>query len=152
MGCHSGELPLPYSKGSGQGWGHLGAIRGLKYSGSSLHPVRAYLWTTSFIGKISPVYTQGRRDLSSSGVYRHKSWRLEGVRIWKLSRTYPGEKPSFTLRTHTQIKSNHAQVHTVLAGYALHPSEGRSLLTRVDSPLRSIYQGTMEPSLTQDFF
>ena len=28
-----------------------------------------------------------------AGVVRPKSWRLEGVRIWKLSRTYPGEKP-----------------------------------------------------------
>ena len=44
-------------------------------------------------GGFTLVCTQGRRDLSSSGVYRTKSWRLEGVRIWKFSRTYPGEKP-----------------------------------------------------------
>ena len=49
----------------------------------------------------SLVCTQGRRDLSSSGVYMTKSWLLEGVRIWKLSRTYPGEKPpSLSVLTH----------------------------------------------------
>ena len=43
----------------------------------------------------------GRRDLSSCEVYKPKSWRLEGVRIWKLSRTYPGEKPpSLSVLTH----------------------------------------------------
>ena len=52
-------------------------------------------------GGFSLVCTQGRRDLSSSGVYRTKSWRLEGVRIWKFSRTYPGEKPpSLSVLTH----------------------------------------------------
>ena len=62
-------------------------------------PVQAYLWTTSFIGRIFPVYTRGRHDLSSFGVVRR--WLLEGVRIWKLSRTYPDEKPtSFSVLKH----------------------------------------------------
>ena len=36
-------------------------------------PVQAYLQTTSFLGRISPVYTQGRRFLSSCWVVRPKS-------------------------------------------------------------------------------
>ena len=72
--------------------------------GILVHPspfVRAYLLTTSFKGRISQVCTQGRHDMSSSVVYRTRSWRLEGVRIWKLSRTYPGEKPpSLSVLTH----------------------------------------------------
>ena len=53
------------------------------------------------LGRISLVCTQGRRELSSSGVYRTMSWRLEGVKIWKLSRKYPGEKPpSLSVLTH----------------------------------------------------
>ena len=64
-------------------------------------PVQAYLWTTSFIGRIFPgLHTQGRRGLISSGVVSG-SWRLDGVRVWKLSRTYPGEKPpSLSVLTH----------------------------------------------------
>ena len=75
-------------------------VWGLGYSGSSLPPVQAYLCTTSFIGRIF-LGLQSRHDLSSCGVYRPKSWRLEGVRIWKFSRTYPGEKPpSLSVLTH----------------------------------------------------
>ena len=63
--------------------------------------VVAYLSITFSIGKIFPVYTRGRRDISSCGVVKPKSWRLEGVRIWKLSRTYPDEKPpSLSVLTH----------------------------------------------------
>ena len=102
MGCHSGAVALPYSKNSAQGWGHLRASS--EVWGILVHPsppIRAYLWITFFIGRIFPVYTWGRRDLSSCRVYRPKSWRLEGVRIWKLSRTYPGEKPpSLSALTH----------------------------------------------------
>ena len=65
-------------------------------------PVQTYLWTTSFIGRIFPcLHTRGRHDLSSCRVVRPKSWRLEGVRIWKFSRTYSGEKPpSLSVLTH----------------------------------------------------
>ena len=98
-------MASPYSKGSAQGWGSPESYSGVW--GILVHlspPVQAYLWTTSFIGRISLVYTQGRHDLGSCGVVRPQSWRLEGVRIWKLSRTYSGEKPpSFSVLTHRCI-------------------------------------------------
>ena len=76
-------------------------FQGLGYSGSSSPPSWAYLQPTSFIGRFFPVYTRGRHDLSSCGIVRPKSWQREGVRIWKLSRTYPGEKPpSLSVLTH----------------------------------------------------
>ena len=84
-------------------------------------PVQAYLWTTSFKGGFSLVYTQGRRDLSSSRVYRTKSWRLEGVKIWKLSRTYPDEKPpSLSVLTHgwSLVTHKHTQ-HLLTMPYIL---------------------------------
>ena len=64
-------------------------------------PGWAYLQPTSFIGRIFPsLYIWGRRDLVSNGVVS-SGWRLDGVRIWKISRTYPGEKPpSFSVLTH----------------------------------------------------
>ena len=62
--------------------------------GVLVHPfpsVQAYLWTTSFVGRIS---------WSTHGVV-NATWRLNGVRIWKLSRAYPGEKPaSLSVLTH----------------------------------------------------
>ena len=63
-------------------------------------PGWAYLQPTSFIGRIFPsLHTWGRRDFVSDGVIRN--WRLDGVRIWKLSRTYPVEKPpSLSVLTH----------------------------------------------------
>ena len=98
-----GEQPLlPHSMGREQGWGHLRANLGFGVfwfiPPLLSEPIfgQPPLW-----GGFSLVCTQGRRDLSSSGVYRFKSWRLEGVRIWKLSRTYPGEKPpSLSVLTH----------------------------------------------------
>ena len=102
MGWHSGQWPYPIQRVRPKGCGHLRASSGVW--GILVHPsppVQAYLWTISFIGRISSVYTWGRHDLSSCGVVRPKSWRLEGVRIWKLSRTYPGEKPpSLSVLTH----------------------------------------------------
>ena len=101
-GWHSGDslyYPIQWVESKDESTWEL--IRGLGILVHPSPPVQAYLWTTSFIGRISLVYTQGRHDLSSSGVYRTKSWRLEGVRIWKLSRTYPGEKPpSLSVLTH----------------------------------------------------
>ena len=58
---------------------------------------------------------------------------------------------TFTLRTHLQVLSNHAQAHTALAGYAQYPCEDKILLTRIDDPLSSTCSGTMVPSLTKDF-
>ena len=78
-------------------------------------PVQAYLWTTSFIGRISPVYIRGRHDLSSSGVV-NATWQLDGVRIWKLSRTYPGEKPSlFSVLTHRHSLATRKPTRHLLA-------------------------------------
>ena len=113
-------------------------------------PVQAYPWTTSFKGGFSLVCTQGRRDLSSSGVYRTRSWRLEGVRIWKLSRTYPGEKPpSLSVLTHgCSLVTRKPTRHLLTIPY---------ILVRIGAP----YEGrwsiqfhlsrNMAPSLTQDF-
>ena len=121
------------------------------YSGLSLPPVQAYLWTTSFIGRIFLVCTQGRRDLSSCGVYRSQSWRLEGVRIWKLSRTYPGEKPpSHSVLTHRCSPATHKPPrHLLTMPY---------ILVRIGAP----YEGgwliqfhlprNIVPSLSQEFF
>ena len=78
-------------------------------------PVQAYLWTTSFIGRISPVYTWGRRDLGSSGVV-NSTWRLDSVRIWKLSRTYPDEKPpSLSVLTHRHSLATRKPTRHLLA-------------------------------------
>ena len=89
-----GRQPLlPYSMGREQGWCRLRANPGfgvfwfIPPSCPSLS-LDNLLYMEDF-----PWSTQGRRDLSSCWVYRTRSWRLEGVRIWKLSRTYPGEKP-----------------------------------------------------------
>ena len=77
-------------------------IRGLGNTGSSLPSCPSLSLDNLLYREDFPlVCTQGRRDISSSWVYRPKSWRLEGVRIWKLSRTYPGEKPpSLSVLTH----------------------------------------------------
>ena len=75
-------------------------IRGLGYSGSSLPSCPSLSLDNLLYREDFPWSTQGRRDLSSSGVVSG-SWRLDGVRIWKLSRTYPGEKPpSLSVLTH----------------------------------------------------
>ena len=97
-----GQPLLPHSMGRKQGWGNLRANPGFVvfWFISSLLS-KPIFGQPPLYGGFSPVYTGARRDLSSSGVYRPKSWCLEGVRIWKLSRTYPGEKPpSFSVLTH----------------------------------------------------
>ena len=97
-----GRQPLlPHSMGREQGWGHLRAT--LRFG--------VYWFIPLLLSK--PIFdnllyredfhrsTQGRYDLSSCGVVRLESWRLEGVRIWKLSRTYHCEKPpSLSVLTH----------------------------------------------------
>ena len=101
-GLSFGAVALPYSKGSAQRMGPLESfIRGLGYTGSSL---------PSWLG-LSPANLLYREDFPQSthgvgmtlvqdGVVSW-DWRLDGVRIWKLSRTFPGEKPpSLSLLTH----------------------------------------------------
>ena len=97
-----GHPLLPHSMGREQGWGHLRAIPGFGvFWFIPLLLSKPIFGQPPLKGGFSLVCTQGRRDLSSSGVYRTKSWRLEGARIWKLSRTYPGEKPpSLSVLTH----------------------------------------------------
>ena len=97
-----GQPLLSHSMGREQGWGHLRATPGFGvFWFIPLFLVVAYLPPTSFIGRIFPCLHTGRRFLNSCWVVRPKSWRLEGVRIWKLSRKYPGEKPpSFSVLTH----------------------------------------------------
>ena len=91
-------------------------IQGLEYSGSSL---------PSWLG-LFPVNLLYREDFSQS---RHgvgvtlvqcevvnATWRLDGVRIWKLSRTYPGEKPpSLSILTHRSSLSTRKPTRHLLA-------------------------------------
>ena len=76
-------------------------IRGLGILVHPSLPSWAYLLPTSFIGRIFPsLHSWGRRDLGLVQGSQSASWWLEGVRIWKLSWTYPGEKPpQFSLST-----------------------------------------------------
>ena len=97
-----GQPLLLHSMGREQGWDHLRATQGFGVFWF-IPPLlsKPIFGQPPLKGGFSLVCTQGRRDLSSSRVYRTKSWRLEGVRIWKLSRTYPGEKPpSLSVLTH----------------------------------------------------
>ena len=44
------------------------------------------------------------------------TWQLDGVRIWKLSRTYPGEKPpSFSVLTHKHSLATRKPTRYLLA-------------------------------------
>ena len=75
-------------------------LRGLGDTGSSLPSCPSLSLDNLLYREDFPWSTQGRRGLSSSGVVSG-SWRLDGVRFWKLSRTYPGEKPpSLSILTH----------------------------------------------------
>ena len=97
-----GTASTTHSMGREQGWDHLSANPGFGVFWF-IPPLlsKTILGQPPLYGGFSLVYTQSRRDLSSCGVYRPKSWCLEGVRIWKLRRTYPGEKPpSFSVLTH----------------------------------------------------
>ena len=96
-----GQPLLPHSMGKEQGWGYLRVTPGFGVFWFIPLLSKPIFGQPPLKGGFSLVCTQGRRDLSSIGVYRTKSWRLEGVRIWKLSRTYPGEKPpSLSVLTH----------------------------------------------------
>ena len=92
-------------------------IRALRYSDSSVLSVWAYLQPTSFIERIFlSLHTWGRRYLSSVHVSQSEHWRLENVRFWKLSRTYPGEKPSsLSVPTHKDCLSTRKSTQHLLA-------------------------------------
>ena len=101
-------------------------------------------------GWFSPVYTWGRRGLCSGRGSQLGHWRLDGVRIWKLSRTYPGEKPpSLSVLTHGSSLATGKPTRRLPAIPCL--LVRKEPLTTVDDPLRSTCPGTMAPSLTQDF-
>ena len=96
-----GQEPKPIQRGRPKDGVTWELIWGLGYSGSSL---------PSWLG-LSPANLLYREDFPQSangvGVTLFQSgvvssgWRLDGVRIWKLSRTYPGEKPpSLSVLTH----------------------------------------------------
>ena len=137
--------------GREQGWGHL-----------RVNPGFGVFWfIPPFCPSLSldnllyredfPWSTQGRYDLSSSGVYRPKSLRLEGVRIWKLSRTYPGEKPpSLSILKHgCSLVTRKPTLHLLTMPYILvrigAPYEGRW-------PIQFHLPRNMAPSLTQEFY
>ena len=74
---------------------HLRVNPGLGYYGSSFSSVGLCLSPVNLLYRenFPNLHTWGRHDLGSIQGNQSESWRLEGVRIWKLSRTYPGEKP-----------------------------------------------------------
>ena len=86
------QWPNPIQRGRPKDEVAWELLRGLGYSGSPL---------PSWLG-LSPANLLYREDFpqSASGVVS-SGWQLDGVRIWKLSRTYPGEKPpSLSVLTH----------------------------------------------------
>ena len=120
------------------------------YSGSSLPSCPSLSLDNLLYREDFPWSTQSRHDLNSCGVYRPKSWRLEGVRIWKLSRTYPSEKPpSLSVLTHgCCLTTRKSTRHLLTMPY---------ILVRIGAH----YEGrwsiqfhlprNMAPSFTQDF-
>ena len=69
-------------------------IRGLRYSGSSL-PSWLSLYPANLLYRVYflSLHTWGRCDLGSIQGCQFCCLRLEGVRFWKLTRTYPDKKP-----------------------------------------------------------
>ena len=69
-------------------------IRGLGYTGSSLPSCPSLSLDNLIYWEDFPRSThEVSMTLSHDGVV-NVTWRIDGVWIWKLSRTYPGEKPS----------------------------------------------------------
>ena len=66
------------------------------------------------------------------------------ARIWKLSRTYPGEKPPSL--------SVPKQTHTALAGNAHYLSRNKCPFRGSNGPLSSTYPGTTTPSFPRFFY
>ena len=78
-----------------------------------------------------------------SGLYRSRrgmfrtgqsalGWPLEGVRVWKLSRMYPGEKPPSLSLNNARMLFCHSNTHTEFSGNTQHPRGD-------ESPLRGFY-------------
>ena len=68
-------------------------IRGLGYSGLSSPPC----CSLSSANHLYRGFSQGMYEVGVPLFHTERSalsWLLEGVRVWKLSKTYPGEKPS----------------------------------------------------------
>ena len=149
-GSFGGRPLLLHSMGREQEWGHLRATLGFGIFWF-IPPLlsKPIFEQPPLYGGFSLVCTQGRRDLSSSGVYRTKSWRLEGVRIWKLSRTYPDEKlPSHSVLTHRySLVTRKPTRHLLTMPY---------ILVRIGAPYKGRWSilfhlpRNMAPSLTQD--
>ena len=111
-------------------------IRGLGYSGSSL-PSLLGLYSVNILYREDFPQSAywSRRNFSSILGSQSESWRIEGVRFWKLSRTYLGEKP-YSLSVQTQ---------------AHHPSGNKISLRESNGPLSSTCPGTTG-SFSQDFY
>ena len=92
-------------------WATWELIWGLGILVHPFPPVQAYLWATSFIERIfSSLHTESAWP-KFMRVVRPKSWRLEGVRIWKLSRTYPGENHLHSQYSRTDVVWSRASPH-----------------------------------------
>ena len=102
MGYYSEGSSLTLFKGFGPRMGSPESfIRGLGNTGSSLSSCPSLSLDNLLYREDFPCLHTRLAWPSSVGVYRPKSWCLEGVMIWKLSRAYPGEKPpSLSVLTH----------------------------------------------------
>ena len=116
-GLSFGAVALLYSKGSAQGWGLLRASSGF---GESL------VYPSPPDDSLSPANLLYREDFpkSTHGVgvtliqdkVVNATWQLDGVRIWKLSRAYPDEKPpSFSVLTHKHSLAKRKPTRHLLA-------------------------------------
>ena len=125
-------------------------IRGLGYSASSLFSCPSLsldnlLYREDFLVCIHRVGVAFVQFGVVSG-----TWRLEDVRIWKLTLTYPGEKPSsLSVLTHgCNLITRKPTWHLLTMPY---------ILVRIEAPYecrwstRSTCPWTMVQSLTQDF-
>ena len=76
-------------------------LRGLEDTGSSLPSCPSLSLDNLLYREDFPWSTHGIGVTLVQAGFTGLAWHLEGVRIWKLSRTYPGEKPpSYSVLTH----------------------------------------------------
>ena len=116
MGCHSGQYPYYIQRGRTKDEVTRELIRSLGYSGSSLPSCPSLSLNNLLYRDDFPRSTHGvGMTFVQSGVVGC-DWRLEGVRIWKLSKMYPGEKPpSLSVLTYRYSLATHKPTRHLLA-------------------------------------
>ena len=122
-GSYSGQSPNSIQWAKSKGWDYLRANQCLDL----IHPSSpgCSLSSASLLYQENSLrFVRSRRGLVSDRAVS-LGWLLEGFRVWKLNRTYPGEKSSsLSLPT---------QTHTALAGNIQHLSEDGSILRGSDN-------------------